>query len=322
MNNIIKVAAVQFNHKPSNKGYNVSRIEYFVKKAAKKKVQIISFPEMCITGYWHVRNLSKEEISELSEKIPNGESSKKLISFSKKYNIIIGAGLIEKGLGGKFYNSYAVYLPNGKIEKHRKIHCFINKHISSGNKYTVFDTPLGIKLGILICYDNNINENVRITALKGTDILLAPHNSGGTKSRSPHALGLIDPKIWENRENDPQTIEKEFKGPKGRGWFMRWLPARAHDNGMFVIFSNSVGPDDGQVRTGNSTILDPYGRIINETWKARDEIVVGDLDLKLLKMCTGRRWLRARRPELYSPLSKKTGIEMDPRTARFSKKKT
>jgi predicted amidohydrolase len=43
---------------------------------------------------------------------------------------------------------------------------------------------------------------------------------------------------------------------------MRWLPARAHDNGLFLLFSNGVGADDDEVRTGNAMILDPYGRII------------------------------------------------------------
>jgi predicted amidohydrolase len=99
---------------------------------------------------------------------------------------------------------------------------------------------------------------------------------------------------------------------------MRWLPARAHDNGMFLLFSNGVGEDDGEVRTGNAMILDPYGRIVTETWKAQDELVVADLDLDLLPLCTGRRWIRGRRPELYGLLTQRLGHELDPRQARFS----
>ena len=51
---------------------------------------------------------------------------------------------------------------------------------------------------------------------------------------------------------------------------MRWLPSRAHDNGLFLIFSNGVGVDDDEIRTGNAMILDPYGRILAETWNAGD----------------------------------------------------
>ena len=99
---------------------------------------------------------------------------------------------------------------------------------------------------------------------------------------------------------------------------MRWLPSRAHDNGLFILFSNGVGEDDGEVRTGNAMILDPYGRVLAETWKAADELVIADLDLDLLPLCTGRRWIRGRRPELYGLLSRRMGYELDAREARFS----
>ena len=149
-------------------------------------------------------------------------------------------------------------------------------------------------------------------------ILMAPHQTGGCRSRSPRAMGPIDVDLWENRHENPEAIKAAFRGPKGRGWLMRWLPARAHDNGMFLIFSNGVGLDDDEVRTGNAMILDPYGRVIEETWTAGDDMVVADLDAGLLDMCTGQRWLRGRRPELYEPLTARTGRELDPRSARFS----
>ena len=113
--------------------------------------------------------------------------------------------------------------------------------------------------------------------------------------------------------------EAEFRGPKGRQWLMRWLPARAHDNGMFLVYSNGVGIDDDEVRTGNAMILDPYGDILAETAKPDDDLVVADLDAELLSACTGRRWIKTRRPELYGALSVPTGTEQDTRTVRFAK---
>jgi predicted amidohydrolase len=130
-------------------------------------------------------------------------------------------------------------------------------------------------------------------------------------------MGAIDPALWERRGEDPAAVEAEFRGPKGRGWLMRWLPARAHDNGMFLIFSNGVGADDDEVRTGNAMILDPYGEILAETGKAGDDIVVADLDAEALPTSSGRRWLRARRPALYGPLCVPTGEERDTRSVRF-----
>ena len=98
---------------------------------------------------------------------------------------------------------------------------------------------------------------------------------------------------------------------------MRWLPARAHDNGLYLIFSNGVGIDDDEVRTGNAMILDPYGEILVETNEADDDMVIADLDPDVLPTSSGRRWLQARRPELYGPLSIPTGNERDTRTVRF-----
>ena len=232
----------------------------------------------------------------------------------------IGAGFIERAEDGKLYNTYIVAMQNGQTARHRKLHCFISEHMASGSEFTVFDIHQECRVGVLICYDNNIIENARITALKGAEILLAPHQTGGCNSPSPRCMGLIDPKLWENRMEDPEAIEAEFRGPKGRDWLMHWLPARAHDNGMFLIYSNGVGIDDNEVRTGNAMILDPYGDILAETCKAADDMVVADLDASSLKMCTGYRWIKSRRPELYGPLTVPTGEEEDIRKVRFAKK--
>lgn len=314
----MKVATVQFNHRPGDKEYNLKKIREFVEYAANSDVDLVVFPEMCITGYWHVRNLSKPELELLAEPIPSGASVQRIIDLSKKHNITIGAGLIESAAEDELYNAYIVAMPNGQIEFHRKLHCFISEYMSSGNEYTVFDLPQGVKAGILICYDNNIIENVRITALKGAEILLAPHQTGGCLTPSPRCMGKIDPQLWLNRISDPGAIEAEFRGPKGREWLMHWLPARAHDNGMFLIFSNGVGLDDDEVRTGNSMIIDPYGDILAETWKAEDEIVIAEIDLTVRDKSTGQRWIVSRRPDLYKPLTEHTGKEENTRKVRFS----
>ncbi len=255
----------------------------------------------------------------MAEPVPSGPSTQELLSLATKYHMNIGAGLIERSQDGMLYNTYVVAMPDGQIAFHRKLHCFISEHMASGNAYTVFDIPQGARVGILICYDNNIGENVRMTALKGAEILLAPHQTGGCDSPSPRCMGRIDPELWHNREANPDAIEAEFRGPKGREWLMHWLPARAHDNGMFLIFSNGVGIDDDEVRTGNAMLLDPYGDILAETWKAQDDMVFSDLDPSLLDMCTGQRWIKARRPLLYKQLSEETGKEEDTRIVRFAR---
>ena len=98
---------------------------------------------------------------------------------------------------------------------------------------------------------------------------------------------------------------------------MRWLPTRAHDNGIFLVFSNGVGVDDDEIRTGNAMIIDPYGRILTETWKADDAMVVADLDASLRPNSSGWKWIRARRPELYGRLAEPTGLEQSARDMKF-----
>lgn len=69
-------------------------------------------------------------------------------------------------------------------------------------------------------------------------------------------------------------------------------------------------------RTGNAMVLDLYGGAVTETRAAGGTTVVADLDASLLQTSSGRRWLRARRPELYESLARPTGQEMETRRVR------
>ncbi|MFH0964749.1 MAG: nitrilase family protein [Planctomycetota bacterium] len=313
----VRVAAVQFEHTPGKKDANLEKIQRFTAEAARQGVEILCFPECCITGYWFLRKLSREEIASLAERVPEGPSSSELLSLAKAHSMTIGAGLVEIDRNGALYNSFVVAMPDGRFARHRKLHAFVSEHISSGSEYTVFDSPHGCRLGVLTCYDNNIFENVRITALGGAEVLLAPHQTGGCRTTNPNVMGLIERRLWEERKSNPRPIEAEFRGDKGRGWLMRWLPAHAHDNNLFLLFANGVGVDDDEIRTGNAMVLDPFGRVISETWKADDWMVVADLQAELRDKSTGEGWLRARRPELYEPLTVPTGREISTRAAKF-----
>ena len=313
----LRAASVQFESVQGDKDANFRKMETFAAQAVAQGVKLLVFPECCVTGYWFIRNLTVPQLAALAEPIPDGPSTRRLIDLARRHNITLGAGWIEASSGGVFYNSYVVALPDGTFQRHRKLHAFEHTRIRGGTDYTVFDLPGGFRAGVLICYDCNIIENVRITALRGAEVLIAPHQTGAVRSRNPNLMGMIDRRLWENRHADPEAIEREFRSDKGRGWLMRWLPSRAHDNGVFLIFSNGVGVDDDEIRTGNAMILDPYGRILAETCVADDAMVIADLDSRLLADATGHKWIRARRPELYTPLTVPTGLECDVRKLKF-----
>lgn len=317
----LKVSTVQFQHRAGDKIYNLQRIAEFTRQALRQGSQLVVFPEMCITGYWHVPKLDEAGLRELAEPL-DGPSIGIVAALAGQLGIAIGVGFLEVAAEGKLYNAYAVCMPDGAVHCHRKLHAFEHKLISSGDRYTVFDTPWGIRCGILICWDNNLVENARATALMGAELLIAPHQTGGCNSVSPWGMKHIPLEKWARRREDPAAIEAEIRGPNGREWLMRWLPSRAHDNGLFLIFSNGIGPDEDEVRTGNAMILDPYGRIIIETSEAADAMVSADLDLALLDKCTGQRWLRGRRPELYGILTEPRPDNLKPLEARFSESST
>ena len=216
---------------------------------------------------------------------------------ARQYNIAILAGLFEKDAEDKLYKAYVCVDKNGLVAKYRKLHPFINPYLTPGDKYCVFEL-FGWKCGILICYDNNIIENVRATTLLGAQIIFMPHVTMCTPSTRPGA-GFVDPALWANRENDPTSLRVELDGLKGREWLMKWLPARAYDNAVYVVFSNPIGMDDDQLKNGCSMIIDPYGDIMAECRKLGDDLATAILVPDTLTKAGGNRYMKARRPELY-----------------------
>jgi predicted amidohydrolase len=293
----LKISTAQFENRSGDKAYNLSVIDRLAGKAAAEGSQVVAFHECSITGYTFARHLSREQMLELAELIPEGESIQKLIALAIKNNIVILAGLFEKDTENNLFKAYVCVDKNGLVAKYRKLHPFINPYLTPGNQYCVFDL-YGWKCGILICYDNNIIENVRATKLLGADIIFMPHVTMCTPSSRPGA-GFVDPKLWENRENDPTSLRIEFDGMKGRHWLMKWLPARAYDNAVYVIFSNPIGMDDDQLKNGCSMIIDPFGDILAECRVLGDEVVTTLISPEKLTQAGGHRYIKARRPDLY-----------------------
>jgi len=296
MNNI-KISTAQFENKSGDKKYNLSVIEKLSQQASKEGSNVIAFHECAVTGYTFARHLSKQQMLDVAELIPDGESILKLTEIAKNNNIVILAGLFEKDEQDNLFKAYVCVDKNGLVAKFRKLHPFINPYLTPGDSYCIFKID-GWKCGILICYDNNIIENVRATTLLGAQIIFMPHVTMCTPSTRPGA-GFVDPVLWQNREADPTSLRLEFDGMKGRGWLMKWLPARAYDNGVYVIFSNPIGMDADQLKNGCSMIIDPFGDIIAECRSFEDSFVTATLTPEKFIDAGGNRYIKARRPALY-----------------------
>lgn len=296
----LQIATAQFENRSGDKDFNLSRINELCARAAESGAQVVAFHECSVTGYTFARHLSKEQLWELAEAIPDGPSTTALVQIAARHGVSVLAGLFERGADGETYKAQICVNKDGLVAKHRKIHPFINPHIKPGSSYTVFELH-DWKCGILICYDNNIIENVRATALLGAEIIFMPHVTMCTPSTRPGA-GFVDPLLWRNRAIDPTSLRAEFDGLKGRAWLMKWLPARAYDNGLYVVFSNPIGMDDDQLKNGCSMVIDPFGDILAECRALGDDVAIATLAHEKVAKSGGHRYIQARKPQLYGPI--------------------
>ncbi len=295
----IHIAAAQFEGRNGDKEYNLTVMASLVQKAAAQGAQVVSFHEVCIPNYSFMRRSSREQLLEFAEPVPDGPSTQRLMDLSSAHGVAVLAGLVEVD-GDRLYNTYVCVDGDRFVARHRKIHAFINPHISCGNEFSTFDLR-GWCCSILTCYDNNLPENVREVALMGADMVFMPHVTCCLDWGIPGA-GEVDRNVWERRYEDPVTCRFEFTGLKARAWLMKWLPARAYDNGIYVVFSNPIGVDDDQVRNGNAMIIDPYGDIIAECHTLGDDVVVGLCAPDKFEKALGRAFIAARRPQIYRKL--------------------
>jgi len=297
----IRVGAAQFEHRDSDKAYNLSRIADLTRRAVAQGAEIVSFHECCITGYTFLQTLDKEQLAALAEPVPDGPSTTALVEIAKDHSAVVMAGLVEVDGQGRFYNTYVAVGPEGYITKYSKLHPFINPHMTPGAGYNVIDLR-GAKVGFLICYDNNLGENARITALMGAEIIFMPHVTGCLPSPMP-GRGAVDKALWDNRQADPVRLRMEFEGPKGMGWLMKFIPCRAFENGVYAVFTNPIGVDHDTVKPGLAMVVDPFGEIQDRCHTLGDDVVVALLTDEKLRQASGRqRYIPARRPELYGKL--------------------
>ena len=296
----LKISTAQFENRSGDKEFNLSRIESLAQEASLEGSHAIAFHECSVTGYSFARHLSREEMLDLAEFIPEGPSVKRLTEMHRRTIFMYWPVFSRKTMKIKYTRPMSVLVKMDLLQSFRKLHPFINPYLTPGDSYCIFDLD-GWKCGILICYDNNIIENVRATTLLGADIIFMPHVTMCTPSTRPGA-GFVDPKLWENREADPTSLRLEFDGMKGREWLMKWLPSRAYDNGIYVVFSNPIGMDDDQLKNGCSMIIDPFGDILAECRTLGDDFVTATLTPEKLTQSGGYRYIKARRPDLYKDI--------------------
>lgn len=246
---------------------------------ARDGVRLAVFPELTLQGDMHVAELRRSELEALAEPI-DGPSVSLVAAAVEKTGVAAGVGWIERAGDGRLFNSYVVCMPDGARHRHRKLHALEHRHLSSGDGVTVFDTPWGMRMSILIGVDNCVVENVRVAAVMGASLLIAPH------------------RCYRHRE----TRRRE-RGGMARDWLAKAMPVRAGENGLFVAFSEMREVEDNERQGGAAMIVDPNGSVMAGTDGTQGGFAAAALDRACVDESVGRRWVAQRRPDLYGPLT-------------------
>jgi N-carbamoylputrescine amidase len=298
-----KIAAVQMRMGADPAENFASAMEH-VRKAAGLGAQIVCLPELFRTQYF----CQREELAlfDLAEEIP-GPSTRKLGEVAREAKVAIVASLFEKRAPGLYHNTAVTIGADGAIASvYRKMH--IPDDPLYYEKYYFAPGDLGFKavdmefgrIGTLVCWDQWYPEGARLTALQGAEVLFYPT-----------AIG------WHPAEKD------EF----GEAQYDAWKTIqRAHAiaNGVYVAAVNRVGVEHGDIKGnraagpglefwGGSFIADPFGRVIAKASHENEEILLAEVDLKLIEE-TRRNWpfLRDRRIDAYAPIAQRF---LDPASA-------
>ena len=264
----LRIAAVMMNCPVGRVQDNLDRMAGWVQTAKKQAADLVCFPEMNVTGY-----STRDEIKDSTEIVP-GPISQFIVELARESKIVILAGMAEEDSKGCVFASHLVVTPQGVAGIYRKIHIAPPEGnvFTAGNTIPVFEIN-GLKLGIQLCYDVHFPELSTCMAIDGVDVIFMPH-------ASPRG-----------------TPQQKFAS------WMRHLPARAFDNGLYVVACNQTGDNQNGLNfPGLTVILDPAGRIITKDTGGKENLVVADLKAEELEKVRGHRmryFLPNRRPDLY-----------------------
>ncbi len=251
---------------------NIMRMESFVQKAAAQGASMICFPELSVTGY-----TIKEDPQLHAESVP-GPISDRIVKIAEENKLVIMAGMLEKGSADKPHISQIVAGPYGIIGMYQKTHLSPKeKEIYQPGQIIKTFTYDHINFGIQLCYETHFPELSTIMALQGAEIVFF---------------------LYASPYKTPQE--------KRDSW-LRDLPARAFDNGIFIVACNQVGENGaGLLFPGVIMVLGPAGKILYQYTGNKEKMIIAGLkgsDLAKVRTDTMRYFIKYRRPELYRAIS-------------------
>jgi N-carbamoylputrescine amidase len=260
---------------------NVRRAAGFVHQAAAEGAEIICLPELATSIYMCFEE--NPESRGLAEPIP-GPATEEIGAVAREAGVYVVFPLYEREADGLLYNTASFIDRSGEVVgKYRKnsIPDVRMAHMSGMEKYyfrpgnlgyPVFETDLGITVGVTICFERHFPEGPRIEALAGADVIFVPTATAAGRE------------MWE--------IE---------------LRGHAVANLLWVGGVNRVGRDSGTSNEaefyGDSFFSSPSGEIVAQAGEG-EEIVHAEIDTDLSRRLR-RDWgfFRDRRPEIFTAVT-------------------
>ncbi len=230
---------------------------------------LVCFPEMNISGYG-LDFEGYEKTADLFEDVVNA-----LSALAARQDITVLAGTVKKSPeDNSFLPCHVVAHPDGEVGTYVKLHIAPPEAaiFIPGDTVPLFNGP-GLRFGIQLCYDAHFPELSTRMALDGADLIFFPH-------ASPRG----------------DTAQEKYDS------WMRHLPARAFDNGLFVAACNQSGHNGARLEfPGLAVVIGPDGKVIDKVL-AGDRMLVVDLsadDLAAVRDHRMRYFLPNRRPDVY-----------------------
>ncbi len=270
----MKIALVQ-QHATQDRDGNMQRGVTSFREAAESGADLVAFAELAFLPFLPQRPATPESIRR-AEPIP-GPTTETFSDLCREYGVVGVLNLFEAD-GERTFDASPVIDADGQLlGVTRMVHImdgqgfFEKGYYHPGDRASfVYETKVG-RVGVAICYDRHYPEYMRNLALEGADLVVVPQAG---------AVGE-----W------PEGI---FEGE---------LQIAAFQNGYFAALVNRVGKEEFLHFSGESYIVDPFGRVTSRAPQEKDHILYAECDLSLIPKCPAKRFfLEDRRPDFYKSL--------------------
>ena len=248
---------------------NWAKMAEWVQRARHQGARLVCFPELNLTGY-----TTREIIKDAALSIA-GALVRQLEGLANASGLVILAGLAEADGHGRIFASHVVAAPGRTVAVYRKTHVAPPEQalFHPGENIPIFDID-GWRFGIQLCYDAHFPELATRMALDGADVIFGPHASPRGTPESKLAS-------WQ-----------------------RHLPARAFDNGLYVVACNQSGSNGVGLRfPGLAVAFGPTGQMLARDTSGKEGLLCVDLkrdELDAVRRHRMRYFLPNRRPGLYA----------------------